>query len=55
VVTALEAKGHAVRLLSGHARAIFGKGAIITRRVDGSTQVLCGGADGRGDGAVAAW
>lgn len=53
VVAALEAKGHAVRVVRGPQRRVFGKGAIITR--DPDSGVLCGGCDPRGDGCVIAW
>ncbi len=42
--------GHAVRPVSGYARAIFGRGQIITR--DPLSGVLCGGSDPRADGCA---
>ena len=44
--------GHPMAPVSGHERAIFGRGQIILR--DPETGVLCGGSDPRGrvrDGA----
>jgi gamma-glutamyltranspeptidase/glutathione hydrolase len=45
----LAAMGHAVRVVRGHERALFGRGQIITREADG---VLCGGSDLRADGCA---
>ncbi len=44
--------GHSVELVTGQARAIFGRGQIILR--DHRTGVLCGGSDPRADGCAAA-
>ncbi len=51
-VQALEAMGHHLRLVSGHERAIFGRGQIIQRRAD--TGVYWAGSDPRGDGQALA-
>lgn len=50
VVEGLRARGHDVRVVTGHARALFGRGQVITR--DPATGVLCGGSDPRGDGCA---
>ncbi len=50
VAEALATKGHRVRLVSGHARGLFGRGQIITR--DAGSGVLCGGSDPRADGCA---
>lgn len=42
--------GHVVRPVSGHARAIFGRGQVILR--DPLSGVLCGGSDPRADGCA---
>jgi gamma-glutamyltranspeptidase/glutathione hydrolase len=42
--------GHAVYPVSGHSRAMFGRGQIIQRNP--ATAVLCGGSDPRADGCV---
>ncbi len=42
--------GHTVRPVSGHARALFGRGQIIT--CDPLSGVLCGGSDPRADGCA---
>jgi len=47
---ALEAKGHEVEMVSGYARAMFGRGQIILR--DQASGVLCGGSDPRADGCA---
>ncbi|MEM5775672.1 MAG: gamma-glutamyltransferase, partial [Anaerolineaceae bacterium] len=44
--------GHPVERVSGMARALFGRGQIITR--DPVTGVLCGGSDPRADGCAMA-
>jgi gamma-glutamyltranspeptidase/glutathione hydrolase len=46
----LAAMGHAVRVVRGHERALFGRGQIITR--DPDSGVLCGGSDLRADGCA---
>ena len=53
LVDALAARGDDVRIVSGPARSVFGKGTIIAREPDSG--VLCGGADPRSDGCVMAW
>jgi gamma-glutamyltranspeptidase/glutathione hydrolase len=45
----LEALGHRVQTVSGYARALFGRGQIIRRDLDG---VLWGGSDPRADGCA---
>jgi gamma-glutamyltranspeptidase / glutathione hydrolase len=42
--------GHPVEMVSGHARALFGRGQIILR--DAESGVLCGGSDPRADGCA---
>ncbi len=49
-VEALAAMGHAVEVVAGHERALFGRGQIILR--DSATGVLCGGSDPRADGCA---
>lgn len=46
----LASMGHQVESVSGHQRALFGRGQIITR--DPATGVLAGGSDPRADGAA---
>ncbi|MFZ2095095.1 MAG: gamma-glutamyltransferase [Anaerolineales bacterium] len=46
----LSKMGHSVYALSGHDRAIFGRGQVI--RSDAQTGVLCGGSDPRADGCA---
>jgi len=53
VVSRLSAMGHPVRVVSGHERALFGRGQIITR--DPDSGVLCGGSDPRADGCAIGW
>ena len=48
--------GHKVSepsILTGHGRALFGRGQIIKR--DPSDGVLCGGSDPRADGCAMGW
>jgi gamma-glutamyltranspeptidase/glutathione hydrolase len=52
-VSRLSAMGHPVRVVSGHERALFGRGQIITR--DPDSGVLCGGSDPRADGCAVGW
>jgi gamma-glutamyltranspeptidase/glutathione hydrolase len=52
-VAALVEMGHPVTTVSGHERALFGRGQIILR--DPVTGVLCGGSDPRADGCAMAW
>jgi len=49
-VTRLERLGHKATVVRGPARAMFGRGQIITR--DPVTGVLCGGSDPRADGCA---
>lgn len=49
-LAALAAMGHPVHLVTGHARALFGRGQIILR--DPATGVLTGGSDPRADGCA---
>jgi gamma-glutamyltranspeptidase/glutathione hydrolase len=46
----LAARGHALALTRGHARATFGRGQAILR--DAETGVLSGGSDPRADGCA---
>ena len=50
VMARLAEMGHPVRPVSGHGRAIFGRGQIIFR--DPDSGVLCGGSDPRADGCA---
>jgi gamma-glutamyltranspeptidase/glutathione hydrolase len=50
VITELAAMGHPVEQVSGHGRALFGRGQIIRR--DPQTGVLWGGSDPRADGCA---
>jgi len=49
-VSELEAMGHEVEVITGHMRAMFGRGQVILR--DRETGVLCGGSDPRADGCA---
>ncbi len=49
-VAALAEMGHPVDVVTGHGRALFGRGQIIRR--DPETGVLCGGSDPRADGCA---
>jgi gamma-glutamyltranspeptidase/glutathione hydrolase len=51
-LASLAAMGHPMTPVSGHERAIFGRGQIILR--DPETGVLCGGSDPRADGCAMA-
>jgi len=51
-VAALARMGHPVDVVTGHGRALFGRGQIILR--DPETGVLCGGSDPRADGCAMA-
>jgi gamma-glutamyltranspeptidase/glutathione hydrolase len=42
--------GHRVKRVTGHERAVFGRGQVILR--DPTTGVLCGGSDPRADGCA---
>jgi gamma-glutamyltranspeptidase/glutathione hydrolase len=53
VMEELAALGHNVEPVSGHNRAIFGRGQIITRNAESG--VLCGGSDPRADGCAMSW
>ena len=50
VVRELAARGHRVERVSGHERAVFGRGQVILR--DPATGVLCAGSDPRADGCA---
>jgi gamma-glutamyltranspeptidase/glutathione hydrolase len=50
VLEQLERMGHPVETVSGHARALFGRGQIIQR--DAKSGVLWGGSDPRADGCA---
>jgi gamma-glutamyltranspeptidase/glutathione hydrolase len=50
VVDELSAMGHGIEQVSGHGRALFGRGQIILR--DPESGVLCGGSDPRADGCA---
>jgi gamma-glutamyltranspeptidase/glutathione hydrolase len=52
VVDALRAKGHAVEVVSGHSRALFGRGQVIRSRIEDGTTVFSAGSDPRADGAA---
>ncbi len=49
-MAALEEMGHEVELVSGHDRAVFGRGQIIFREPE--SEVLWGGSDPRADGCA---
>lgn len=49
---ALQKMGHPLYEVSGHERALFGRGQVILR--DAETGVLCGGSDPRADGYAGA-
>ena len=49
-VSELAAMGHEVKLVTGHMRAMFGRGQVIQR--DDQSGVLCGGSDPRADGCA---
>jgi gamma-glutamyltranspeptidase/glutathione hydrolase len=48
-MAALQSFGHAVALVRGHDRAIFGRGQIIQRTPNGA---FCSGSDPRADGCA---
>ena len=50
VMAELSGMGHEVEPVSGHGRALFGRGQIIKR--DPESGVLCGGSDPRADGCA---
>jgi gamma-glutamyltranspeptidase/glutathione hydrolase len=50
VLDELAALGHAISKVSGHERALFGRGQIIRR--DPASGVLCAGSDPRADGCA---
>lgn len=52
-VDTLRSMGHAVDLVKGHERALFGRGQIIRR--DSGTGILSAGSDPRADGMAIAW
>lgn len=49
----LAARGHALTVTSGQARAVFGRGQVILR--DADSGVLWGGSDPRADGCAMGW
>lgn len=49
-LAALKTRGHRVQRVTGHERAVFGRGQVILR--DPKTGVLCGGSDPRADGCA---
>ncbi len=49
-VAALRARGHRIERVTGHERAVFGRGQVILR--DPATGVLSGGSDPRADGCA---
>jgi gamma-glutamyltranspeptidase/glutathione hydrolase len=52
VVEGLRARGHAVKVVEGQARAMFGRGQMIQARVEDGTTVFSAGSDPRADGAA---
>ncbi len=50
VLRGLRARGHRVARVTGHERAVFGRGQVILR--DPTSGVLCGGSDPRADGCA---
>ena len=52
VVAGLRARGHSVRVVQGHERAMFGRGQIIQQLPSG---VLAAGGDPRADGCPVGW
>ena len=50
VIARLQAMGHPAEEITGYARAIFGRGQVITR--DPESGVLWGGSDPRADGCA---
>lgn len=52
VATGLEALGHEVRIISGYARAVFGRGQIIQFDPQNGKLVYHAGSDPRGDGSA---
>ena len=53
VASALEARGHRVRIVDGYARTLFGGGQVIARNPRNCA--LIAGSEPRSDGAAAAW
>jgi gamma-glutamyltranspeptidase/glutathione hydrolase len=53
LISALQAKGHAVAVTAGVERTIFGVGQVIRR--DAVTGVLTAGSDPRRDGCAVGW
>ncbi len=53
VAQALRDMGHDVTLVTGHDRAVFGRGQIIWRNP--KTGVMWGGSDPRADGQAVGW
>jgi gamma-glutamyltranspeptidase/glutathione hydrolase len=52
VAEGLRARGHAVEVVGGHARAMFGRGQIIRTRIEDGVTVFSAGSDPRADGAA---
>lgn len=50
VMADLAGRGHRVRRVRDHGRALFGRGQVITLNTNG--KILCGGSDLRGDGCA---
>ncbi|TKA64982.1 hypothetical protein B0A49_01176 [Cryomyces minteri] len=48
----LKSMGHAVQMLRGHERGLFGRGQVIRSHVDDGQVVWSAGSDPRGDGAA---
>ncbi|KAF2674172.1 gamma-glutamyltranspeptidase [Microthyrium microscopicum] len=51
-IEGLKKLGHEVVLVTGHDRSTFGRGQVITKRVDGGRVVWSAGSDPRADGAA---
>ncbi|MCJ1471485.1 hypothetical protein MMC13_000124 [Lambiella insularis] len=52
VAKELEAMGHVVEIVKGHARGLFGRGQVIRCHKEDGKHVFSGGSDPRGDGAA---
>lgn len=52
VVEGLRNLGHNVEVVTGHSRALFGRGQIIRVREEDGVHVYTGGSDPRADGAA---
>ncbi|KAI9248265.1 gamma-glutamyltranspeptidase [Phascolomyces articulosus] len=57
IIEQLEAKGHTCYTITGHGRAMFGRGQIIRAKKDDRTGkfILSAGSDPRADGQAAGW